>query len=240
MLRRTSVDANPPHRVAPGPGPIRVLVPVLNRPDRADPFLASLRATSDAAVLFLMSPRDGREANAVRHVVRRYRGVTARIVPWRNGPCDYARKINLGVNVTDEPWLFQAGDDLWFHDGWEQAVMEYADRFRVIGTNDLCNPRVMGGSHSTHTLVARSYVVERGTADEKGKMLHEGYRHNFCDDELVQTAIRRREFVFARDARVEHLHPMAGSTDLDSTYRIGLEGFEADRRAFHARRRLWR
>lgn len=217
-----------------------MLVPVLNRPDRVDPLVASLRETSDARLLFLLSPGDEREDRAVRKAAHRYANVATLRMFFRNAPGDYARKINTGVRETTEPWLLQAGDDLHFHPGWEEAALQLTDRFRVIGTNDLCNPRVRSGRHSTHSLVHRSYVDERGTADEDGKMLHEGYRHNFVDDEFIQTARRRREFGFAFDAHVEHLHPMRGATPLDQTYRLGQSGFADDRIMLARRRHLWR
>lgn len=244
MLRRDRAKALAARRVrregGPGPGPVVVLVPVLNRPDRAEPLAASLRETSEARLLFLCSPRDGREYRACRAAARRFPNVEMTVVEWRNGPGDYARKINYGVRATQEPWIFQAGDDLRFHEGWEEEALALSDVRRVIGTNDLCNPRVRSGRHSTHTLVAREYVEERGTIDEPGKMLHEGYAHNFVDDEFIGTARSRNEYGFAAASHVEHLHPMRGEVPLDSTYRLGLAGFDADREILRSRRHLWR
>lgn len=232
---------------------IVVLVPVFDRPQNADPLVASLRETTDALIVFLISRKDGREARAVRMAQARYAGVEAEIVGWRQGHGDYAKKINHGIRITDEPWIFQAGDDIRFHPGWIDAALAAARDptlrpqprqgvlapARVIGTNDLCNPRVMSGRHSVHNLVHRSYVEEHGTIDEPGKLLHEGYRHNFCDDELIATARRRGEFVFARKAVVEHLHPLHTKGEMDRTYRLGQAGFDVDRRLHAMRRRLW-
>lgn len=155
--------------------------------------------------------------------------------PWPRG--DYARKINHGVRAVSADWYFQGADDLVFHPGWLSAALRAAETngARVIGTQDLCNPRTRGGRHSTHSLVARSYVEEVGTGDEPGKMLHEGYEHGFVDDELVYVAMRRREFAFARDAIVEHLHPTRAKAEMDSTYEKAL-----DPRSHARDRALWR
>jgi hypothetical protein len=48
----------------------------------------------------------------------------------------------------------------------------------------------MAGRHSTHSLVTRDYVERFGTIDEAGVVLHEGYPHEFVDDEFVQTAMQ--------------------------------------------------
>jgi hypothetical protein len=219
-----------------------ILVPVLNRPDAAAPLVESVRETTDSPVVFLCSPRDHDEIRACRRASRKHRNVRSMVVPWVNGPGDYSRKVNYGIRHTTESWLFQAADDLRFHEGWLDAALAVADATgcRVIGTNDLGNPRVMRGRHATHSLVARSYVQERGTWDEPGVLLHEGYRHNFCDDEMVLTATWRKEFAFARDSVVEHLHPNWRKGVDDDTYRRGMTGFQQDRALFQSRRAAFR
>lgn len=216
-----------------------MLVPVLDRPERAAIVTASLRATTDAQLVFLVSPGDVGEREAIERVRRRERDVSMLVVRFPPGPGDYARKINLGVEVTSAEWLFQGADDLRFHDGWlDRALAAAEDGHRVIGTNDLCNPRCISGRHSTHSLVHRSYVEGVGTVDEPGKMLCEQYGHNFCDDELVGTAQFRGEFRHARTSVVEHLHPNCGEIAMDATYVRGLEPkqFASDRVLFHQRR----
>jgi hypothetical protein len=47
---------------------------------------------------------------------------------------------------------------------------------------------VIRGEHSTHPIIVRSYIEGQGAIDEPGKALHEGYWHNFVDDELIGTA----------------------------------------------------
>jgi hypothetical protein len=91
-------------------------------------------------------------------------------------------------------------------------------RIGVVGTQDLCNGRTLRGEHATHFLVRRSYMLERGTVDERGKIFHEGYPHEYVDDELVGTARARGAWAFAEASIVEHLHPSVGKAPLDPLY----------------------
>lgn len=186
-------------------------------------------------MLFLCSPGDEAEIDACRAT-----GRETVICPFERTDGDYARKINHGVSITDEEWLFHAADDLTFHEGWlDHALLAAAATgASVIGTQDLGNRLVLKGAHSTHSLVSREYVERVGTVDRKGVMLHEGYRHNFVDTELVMMATYLGEWAFAEHSVVEHLHPHWNKGEMDATYELGLDGFGADRRLFMRRTRL--
>ena len=148
--------------------------------------------------------------------------------------------MNLAIRQTDEPWLFFGADDLKFHPKWLDIALGYAEKYgrRVVGTNDLGNREVIAGSHSTHHLVARSYVEQHGTIDGEGA-LHEGYDHQYVDNEFIETAKHRHEFIMARAAVVEHLHPHWRKGDVDGTYELALAEGKADRDLFRKRRQLW-
>ena len=214
-----------------------VLAPVLDRPHRARPLAESLGG--EVRLVFLCSPGDEEEIAACRAVT------TAQtvVVPFEREPGDYARKINYGISITDEEWVFQGADDLRFHDGWLEAALRTAERMNaapgVIGTQDLGNRLVKYGKHSTHSLVSRAYIEEMGTADGPG-LMHEGYHHNFVDTEMVETAGYRRRWAFAKNAVVEHLHPHWNKGEMDATYDLGLGEFRADQLRFFERRPLWR
>lgn len=109
----------------------------------------------------------------------------------------------------------------------------------MVGTNDLGNPRVLRGVHATHSLVTRRYVDQHGTIDEPGKVLHEGYWHEFCDDEFVETSWKRKAWAFAADSVVEHLHPAWGKAPMDDLYAQEPRRMRQGRRLFLHRRRLW-
>jgi len=212
-----------------------VVVPVLRRPHRVQPLLESLESSTPEPhrVLFVCTEGDTDQIAAVRES-----GFDWFTIP--HAPGDYARKINEAYYMTDHPELFTGADDLRFHPGWLSAALDLmSETVGVVGTNDLGNRRVMLGSHSTHSLVARWYVEEHGTADEPDKVLHEGYEHEFVDDELVGCAMRRGAWAFAPDSVVEHLHPQWGKAPTDDLYDRQTARMLASRALFRQRRRMW-
>lgn len=222
---------------------IVILVPVLGRPQNVAPLLESIRAAGDHRTLFIVSPHDREEREAITREGGLY--VDA---PFEVGPGDYARKINYAAHglkdhVWEWDWILTGADDLRFHPGWAEAALRVAhEEFRaaVIGTNDLANPRVMKGKHATHSLVSRHYIEAYGTVDEPGKVLHEGYPHEFVDDELVETAKWRGMWAFARDSHVEHMHPhFRPEIPTDDLYDQFDERMMRGRRIFRQRQRLW-
>ena len=217
---------------------IAILVPVLNRPQNAQPLVDSIRRGSDEPhqIIFLCSPGDNEEMLACLDT-----RADVDVVGFQNGPGDWAKKINHGFTITQSEFCLLGADDLRFHSGWDIEALEVADGFGagVIGTNDLGNATVMRGLHSTHPLVRRSYVEEQGTIDEVGKCLHEGYSHQWVDNELIQTAQMRGEWAFAPNSLVEHMHPYWKKSKMDSTYEKALSTSKEDHALFQQRRFLW-
>lgn len=213
---------------------LAILVPMLGRPHRVEPLLASIEAaTPEAKVLFLVSPEDRQVHRAIERQGRK------RLTVPRFANGDYARKINYGYRHTTEPLLFLGADDLHFHPGWfEKAVELLTGRVQVVGTNDLTNRRTITGRHSTHSLLTRSYA-DLGTCDGPG-ILHEGYPHEYVDDEFIQTASRRKVYAHCPEAIVEHLHPMSGKAPMDRLYAAQAERMERGKVIFLERRRLWK
>lgn len=222
---------------------ILVVAPVLDRPRNARPLVESLLAATrtDWRLVFMCSPGDTAELDACQDVAV-FDGVDVLVVDWSAGSADYARKINLAFELTDEPYLLLAADDLRFHAGWDVAALEVAHEFDVgvVGTNDLGNQQTVAGLHSTHPLVARCYVDRLGgVVGEPGVVYHDGYDHQFVDTELVATARARGCYAHVKTAVVEHMHPLWGKGERDATYAKGLERGAADRRLFESRRHLW-
>lgn len=217
---------------------IVVLVPVLDRPHRVQLLVESLAAScapGSAWPYFLLSPGDADEEEAVSASGARYS-----VMEWEAGRGDYARKMNYGFTATTDEFVFLAADDLTFRPGWaEHAIARHHETGAcVVGTNDLGNQRVVKGEHSTHSLVHRDYGA-CGTIDDPSKLLHEGYHHNYVDDEFVDTAKWRGTYAHAADSIVEHLHPNWGKAQNDDTYRRGNEHFNDDRAYYIERTRLW-
>ena len=217
--------------VVPPPAmhPTAVIVPVLNRPQNAERFMASLRASTGMAAVYAV-------ANADDHETIKAWDAAGATVLYAEG-VSFAAKVNEGYRQTTEPWLFLVGDDVRFHPGWlDHAQATAGDDFDVIGTNDLGNPRVMRGEHATHMLIRRSHADRVGASwDGPGVVCHEGYRHWFVDDEVVTAARQRGVFAFAPGSVVEHLHPNWGKGEEDETYRLGQSHVDKDRATFAKR-----
>lgn len=212
-----------------------ILVPVLRRPWRVEPLLTNIRATTGRCrVLFIADQDDDDELEALDRA-----GADFTTVPPGTS---YAAKINAGFAATDETIYFQAADDLVFYDGWYEAALRLLwHPCHVVGTNDLGNPAVKRGAHSTHSLFTREYIETRGGTMDMGPgvVMYPGYAHGYCDSEFVAVAKRRGVFKFAYDSVVEHLHPDWGKGEEDATYARGRALHEASLATYNERKHLW-
>lgn len=222
---------------------VAVLAPVLARPHRVEPLIESLRAAAASTpcrLVFVATEGDNEEIAAILPHADQHGDVWLLTVPPEQDK--WSIKINFGLKFTTEPFIFTGADDLDFRPGcFERMLACHLETGAcVVGTNDKANNRTQSGNHSTHSLVRRDYS-ECGTIDDtySGKIICEQYHHNFCDDELIATARRRRTFFSAQDAIVAHSHPVWGTAPMDSTYEKGQARFNEDRALFQSRSRLW-
>lgn len=200
---------------------LAVLVPVLNRPQNVAPLVASFLAgcPTDSKLIFLGMASDRAEwaaclaADDGERVLLRHSG---RAHTW-------PQKINKGTTLAFSDWLLCAADDIAFTPGWWDATAELRANpaIGVIGTNDLGNPRIPTSDLVIHPIVRATYIRDYGTIDEPGKIVHEGYHHWCCDDELLWTAKLRNAYAYCPEAIIEHLHPYWGKGEMDDTYRAG-------------------
>jgi hypothetical protein len=231
---------------------IAVIVPVLGRPQNAQPLVDSLAASTDRArLVFVVSPDDEDEITACWDAVDgpayakyppREETNSILVADWPSGSGDYARKIQAGYDATTEDLVLLGADDLVFHPGWLEAVMRVADEFDVgvIGTNDTANPSVLAGRHSTHPVVRRCYIDRYGgVVGYPGMVYWTGYSHQCVDSELCATAIARGCYAHAHDAVVAHRHPLWGTAPTDATYEKSRADTMADQRLFDSRRAIW-
>lgn len=213
---------------------VDILVPVLERPQNAKPFMESLRASTGLAnVTAVADATDADTADA-------WRAAGAHVVQGQAHT--FAEKVNAGVALLTpdrfpSPWVFIVGDDVKFHPAWfDQALHVAGDDYDVVGTNDLVNPQVVAGYHATHLLIRRSYIDKVGASwDGPGLIAHEGYNHNFVDNEIVTAAKQRDVWAMALGSKVEHLHPVWGKGESDDTYTKGQAKFATDKKLFEQR-----
>jgi hypothetical protein len=156
----------------------------------------------------------------------------------------FSQKVNAGVALTTEPWVFICGDDVEFTPGWLEAAREVSNRFDVIGTNDsrngVKNRDVAAGRHADHFFVRRAYLEASGASlDGPGTLAPECYRHWFTDREIVGLAKARGVFTPCLSSVVEHHHPgYVGREDLrqaDPVYMRAVEFADEDQRTFRSR-----
>jgi len=221
---------------------LAILIPVLGRPHTIADVVASIRGSGTAPqIVFIATVGDFGVLAAVRDIAAGSSDIDL-LTMRRTRLGDYAKKINYGFDNTSTSWVFTAASDLRFHAGWVDAAKKAMDRpeIGVVGTNDLGNSRVMKGEHSTHSLVRRTYVNEYGLIDRTpGKVLYEGYVHEYVDDELVGTAMHRNAWAMSPRSIVEHLHPQWGKAENDDMYALSNRRMRASRRTFQERKRLW-
>lgn len=218
---------------------VDILVPMLGRAWAIDRLVDDVIATYEPGyryhLWFIVSESDTEVLEAAHNSGEDF--VVVRHAP---GPGDYARKINAAFSGTDADWVLLGASDIHLHDGWAKNAIEMGDAYGVgvVGTNDLGNPTVLRGLHSTHPLVRRSYIDERGGGwDGPGVVYHEGYEHQYVDTELVTAAQARGQWVFCHESKVEHMHPYWHKAEMDSTYEIALARGAHDARLFRARSR---
>lgn len=219
---------------------IDVIVPVLGRPQNADPVYMSFAANSlpGCQLVFVCSAADDPQIAACRAT-----GARTLVHPEKPGRGNYAKKINWAFARTDSEFVFNGSDDIMFTLGWsETALRMMRGNVAVVATNDKANRQVMRGEFGTHCLIRRAYIDETGgTADNQpGVVLHEGYDHNFVDRELCEVAKHRRRYKFARNSVVEHRHPLWRTAPWDPTYRKALARFRDDQKLFAERSPLWK
>ena len=213
----------------PATEPTAVIVPVMNRPQNAEPFMRSLRASTGLATVYaFVGPDDAATWQA-------WRDAGAVVVECEE--VSFAEKVNLGYRSTSEPWLFIVGDDVKFHPGWlDHAQFAARTGAKVIGVNDLGNPRTLAGEHAAHLLISREYVDTVGASwDGPGNVCHEGFRHWYVDDEIVTAAKQRGVWRMAMGSIVEHMHPLFKKGADDPVYALGQSFAEADAEVFAKR-----
>lgn len=218
----------------PATEPVAVIVPVMKRPQNAEPFMQSLRASTGLAEVIAVA--DATDVDTVAA----WEAAGARVLfdHFGDRAGTFAEKVNYASPKTSAPWVFITGDDVRFHPGWLDHAQHVAKTqgVAVVGTNDLANPRVMAGDHGTHLLISCEYIDGRGASwDGPGVVCHEGYRHWFVDDEIVTVAKSRGEWASALGSRVEHLHPLVGKAPMDSVYERGKHNAARDKKTFQQR-----
>lgn len=212
----------------PSTGTVAVIVPVLNRPAAAEPFMRSWSASHpNGSRVYAVTDL---EDTATR---KAWEAAGATVLTSDRGST-FACKVNYGLEATQEPWLLLVGDDVRFHPGWLQAALKVGEIHHVVSTNDGARDDLE--RLAVHPMMSRRYILERGASfDGPGLIAHEGYAHWYVDREWSLLAVERGVMAFAPDARIEHLHPIFGKGEMDDTYRLGQAAAREDQRTYTLR-----
>ena len=214
---------------------VLVLIPTYNRADTLAGIANNIQMDGRCTPVFIIE----REDEASHQAALELGDIE---VMFNQRSRSYAGAINTAIGMNrwrPEPlWYFLGADDLLFHDGWLDQMIDLIPQFDVVGTNDLGNPEVMSGIHSTHSLVRKTYA-ENGCLTEPGFALCEQYEHNWCDTEFIETAKARNVFAPCLASVVEHRHWAWHKAKMDATYEKGMRTEASDRALFQERRHLW-
>ena len=209
---------------------IAIFIPTLYRPDKLKRTIKSIQDTSDVHT-YVMFPRD--DINT-QEVIEHFNNVEY-FTDSDPENMRFVRRIQYLYSVTDDDWFLTGADDVVFRDGWLQAAEPYMNDYSVISFDDMCNPNVPG----TNFLIKRQYIDEQsGVVDSPKTVLHQGYYHNFCDNELIGTAKARNTFIKC-DGKIEHFHHTVGKSENDIIYSMAQAKFHDDAALCHSREHLW-
>lgn len=226
---------------------ITAVIPVLNRPKNVSTFINSILDKSPKDKVEILFVTDKSCVDEINEINKFSGPITIGIAD--ENTISWAKRINWGINYSllnyklleKSTWILCGADDIVFHDNWFEEAEKFATDFSgVIGTNDLGNHACINGIHTTHPIVSRHYVENFGTIDnEKNKLCHEGYDHNFVDLELVQTAKKRNAWKHNANCKIEHNHPAWNKAANDDIYIKGQAKLSNDRNLWIKRKQAF-
>lgn len=227
--------AEPPVKTVTSGKLCAVIVPVLRRPWRAEPFMQSFKEACSTYSAHVYAVADQEDTATVEA----WKAAGATVLISDRGS-RYSQKVNVGYEYTEEPWLFFVGDDVRFERHWLSKALETAGKtYQVVSTND--GARSDLDKLAVHPLMRRSYIKNVGASfDGPGIVAHEGYRHWCPDLEWSYAALHRNVFAYAPDSVVEHLHPLWKKAETDEVYELGQKYAQLDRRLYANRERTYR
>lgn len=157
------------------------------------------------------------------------------------GKSTYSDALQTIYEQTNEPVFIWANDDFYFLKDWDEKPMQMMEAdpgIGVLGIDD-GNPQT---NYTAISFIRRKYIEEQsGVIDMPNRVLYP-YNHNYCDNELTETAQHRGAWDKSIGPCIHHQHPSftwLGDFPTDETYvRNNLKDAE-DNELFHSRRHLW-
>lgn len=212
------------------PEPVAIFVPSMDRPHKLEALVANIHEVTllPHKIYFVVGDYDVASQKILDCLGESY---------WTDsGDLRFCTRIQFLYENTEEPWFLTGADDVLFHAEWlERAFARIEPHHCVVTFNDLNNP------FGTNFMIRRKYIKEVGGVIDMppGIIYYPEYKHNFSDNELIETASVRNAFLKVEDSVIEHLHWVAGKSEYDETYQYASDMWDHDEQIFWSRRHLW-
>jgi glycosyltransferase involved in cell wall biosynthesis len=219
---------------------IDIVTPTLWRAERLEGYVANIHdATRTDHVVTFVAEKD--DEATIAEVARLSADDDSVRLVLNDRKDNVLGAFNAGAAAVTADWWFGSGDDVRFHDGWDEILWDQmAATTRVMGTNDLGNPNVIRGKTATHMLINTDYINRFGATLDLGPGIAccEDYHHGFFDTELVEVAKQRGVWQPCLESIVEHLHFAFGKAEFDPTYTRNQTGENHDWALWAERRKM--
>ena len=205
---------------------VAILIPTLGRPHRIAPVIDNIREVTPELheIYFMTSDKDSIKIIKDKGAVH---------IP-DVGNTDLITRTNALFKATTEPFVYTGSDDVFFHNGWLTELLKHTDKYSVLVPNDLLNP------NGTQALISREYVNNYSCCIDTPEVIYyPGYKHAYADNEQFETAQYRGVFKKVDTSIVEHLHPDAEKSEVDSTYQEAWSKSNDGLKMYLSRKHLW-
>ena len=212
---------------------LAVIVPTRGRPRRFLEMLEAIDRTAETDVAVWLGVDEDDDVAAYRDVVRpRGRGDVFLNTGQRHSLSGWTNALaTLALQTPDPPrFLASLGDD---HrprtPGWDRRLIEAIDELGGSGI-------AYGNDLFQGERLPTAWVVSADIVRSLGWMMLPSCAHMYVDTATLMLGRALDRIAYCPDVVIEHVHPMAGKTPWDASYRESNAGprYDADREAFEA------
>lgn len=213
---------------------LAINIATLWRHHKLEGIVRNILATTNVSlkVYFVVEDNDTDSINEVNRLIEKGYPVVCVKSDKRN--CNKA--INVGFNASTEPFFGFCGDDCVFKPNWAEELMKVFEDPKIQVT---CSWDGLYDGGKSFYCMRRNYILNFGTIDEPGKVIHEGYGHTWVDNEFLETAIHRGVFHYCPQSEVKHCHYVLMNLEEDATVRHLKASDHGDDKLYESRKHLF-
>lgn len=204
--------------------PVAIFIPSMSRFDRLIPLAETIKKTTKHPYTIYLITDEPEAEEAAKKMPN---------TVFIKSPKDcvsYAKRINYLYQNTSERYFFTGSNDITFCEGWLENALLNTISGGVVAVNDGFNP------NGTNFLIDREYIKTfGGTFFNENEVMWEGYRHNFCDTELISKARVCNQYVYVQNSYVLHEHYLNKKRLSDMVDEIATSSYNDDRLKFTER-----